>query len=330
MSEATSYLYRLALRWDEQAKDSRDAYPYRLLIDELLFHAELRYVDYLPYHDSDGAFAARLMNSMSDLDSDRDRKALLLLLRWVLFVDRGQMHALCRDAYRRIVLPWLCDGKTTPDDLLAPNYEAKMLGLLSGYRLCSITESFGFSDFLHLNEIAGLEKPLILGHSIEQIRGSMRNISPDRTGLVIFEDIVGTGRQAGTALKAIKHLAPAHWRLLFVPLIIQEGGASELKKLTDLRTTVEPVLIIARRSCLQERPVAGEPEDFRLIRSLIKRTAARVMEELNSLDDPPGNCFGYKGSGALIITCHNAPNNTLPILHHRAPAWRPLFRRIHH
>jgi hypothetical protein len=48
------------------------------------------------------------------------------------------------------------------------------------------------------------------------------------------------------------------------------------------------------------------------------------------MDDPPTHAFGFERCGSLVVTFHNTPNNTLPLIHHKSDRWEPLFRRIHH
>jgi hypothetical protein len=150
-------------------------------------------------------------------------------------------------------------------------------------------------------------------------------------GLIIFEDFVGTGKQAGRVLTEIKHLVAPHWKVLFIPLLVLKKGLKTLTKaLEESGILVDPVWVVPSSSCLFEKPLHREPPDFKRIRALAKQTRRRVLEQYGSLDDPPSNPFGYKGSGALLVTCHNTPNNSLPLIHHRAPEWSPLFRRLHH
>jgi hypothetical protein len=147
---------------------------------------------------------------------------------------------------------------------------------------------------------------------------------------VLCEDIVGTGKQAGKILRALEDRAPARWRFLFVPLIAFESGIDNLRNNFGLRTVVRPLITLPRTQCLTDEAQAAEPEVFKFVRGIINKTAPRVMERADQFDDPPTNPFGYEGTGGIIVTCHNAPNNTLPLIHHKAPAWDPLFRRLHH
>lgn len=202
---------------------------------------------------------------------------------------------------------------------------------MNQYLLLSITESFGFSDFLHINDLHGLSKPFILGEKKEKVEDILPVPNSRRKGFIILEDFVGTGDQASGVLAEVRRHTPSEWRIIFVPLIILEQGLTTLAnghELADI--TIEPVLIIPNTACVREMPATEEPPEFKHIRALVKLTAKNVLERLGSHDDPPKDPFGYKGSGALVVTCHNTPNNTLPLIHHRAPDWNPLFRRVHH
>ena len=103
-----------------------------------------------------------------------------------------------------------------------------------------------------------------------------------------------------------------------------------LKDQSVSRFTISPILEVSSGTCLGDGESAVEPPEFAAIRALVKATASRVLAPFDADDDPPKDAFGYKSSGAMLVTCHNCPNNTLPMIHHRAPKWNPLFRRIHH
>jgi hypothetical protein len=322
-------LYNMAAKWEEEArKDSRDSYPYTSLLDELFFHAELRFKDYRQYQE-EGAFSKRLSEWICNIPEESRRKTLVKLLRYLLFIDRMQMESIYRDAYRRIIGPWLSAEWTNPSLFLAPDLEIKLLRTLKQFTLLSITESMCFSDFLNANDLSGLRKPAILGEGQPDFSRIIANSKAK--GAIVLEDFVGTGKQASATLAHIATTLPTTWKLLFVPLIILECGLNAMRADTRLtRITISPVITVSANECIHDDWVKGEQADFCELRTVIQETAERVLERLNDMDDPPDNAFGYKGSGAFVVTCHNAPNNTLPLIHHRAPTWSPLFRRIHH
>lgn len=330
MNEARRHLYELVAAWEEEGRSSTgDLFQYRAVLEEVLFQARLRFGDYSQFQNTQGEFPVRLKEWLTNTVSAKEKKALLKLLTHVLFIDRGQTLSLCRDAYRRVIVPWLRYGNK-PDDLLAPNYQAGLLTELRSYPLFSITESFYFSDFRNVNNLIGLRKPTIFGDNPIHVDALLPTTAKKIKGLIVLEDIVGSGSQAFRILAEVSRLVPTHWRILFVPLIMLEEASRKLEPLESQSIHVRPVLQISEDDCLKSDPRTGEPTDFKLLRSLINKTATRVLEPLDIDDDPPLNPFGYNGCGALIVAYRNTPNNTLPLIHHQAPDWKPLFRRIHH
>jgi hypothetical protein len=325
-------LYEMAEQWEREARrDVREQYPYQALLDELLFQGELRFQEYVQFSGSEGPFVARLYRWVNNVRDERHRKTMLRSLAHLLFVDRRQMTALARDAYRRVITQWLIKG-TKPDDIcLAPDYERRVRSLLSKNWLFSITDSFSFPEFIRANSLTGLPKALILGENPTDARERLPSRLNSRNGAVVLEDFVGTGNQARGVLAVIQERAAPTWPIIFVPLLILESGYKNLrndKRLSNV--TVEPVAVISDLECLSPAPQAGEPAAFVPLRSLTRLTAGRVLAALAPGDEVPPTPFGYGESGALAVTFHNAPNNTLPLLHHRAPTWDPLFRRISH
>jgi hypothetical protein len=326
----SGHLYRLAQEWEEQSRQGeRDPVSYREVLDEILFHAELRFVDYRQFKE-DGSFTTRLREWVEQAESRAQQKSLFLLLKWILFIDHWQMRSLYRDAYRRVIVPWVSRAHLSAADLLCEEYEAKLITALKEYRLFSITESFGFNEFLHENSLLGLTKPIVIGERASGVRAVLSKYdSPP--GLIIFEDFVGTGKQAGEVLAEIGRLAPSRCEVIFIPLITLKKGLRRLSRIGEKNNIlVQPVWVVPDSSCLFEVPSRTEPRDFKRVRATIKQTRRRVIERYTQLDDPPNNPFGYGGSGALLVTCHNTPNNAPPLIHHRAPQWSPLFRRLHH
>lgn len=330
MSEAKKYLYNLARQFEENARvGPSDPFQYRRTLDDVLFQAELRFGDYVQFQDTLGEFPVRLREWFLNTSIAKEQKVLLKLLWRLFFIDRSQTFSLCRDAYRRIIVPWL-DYGNTPDDFLAAGYHRALLDTLRRYSLFSVTESFYFSDFRNVNNLIGLQKPIILDERTDRIPAQLSHLGSNTEGLIILEDIVGSGSQASRALAEVTRVARPEWRILFAPLLMLEEATAKLHPLQSDNMNIQPVLLISNEHSVKKQPYPGEPSDFKLIRSLVNKTAARVLEPLDSYDDAPENPFGFNGSGAMVVAYRNTPNNTLPLIHHQAPQWKPLFRRVHH
>lgn len=335
MSSSKRQLTEMVYRWQEEAEqDPTDHFKYSDALKDILYHGEMRFSDYEQYRLVDGPFPLRLLHWLNNCNDERDRRCLFQLLHWILFIDNRQMKALYRDAYRRIISPWVT-REFHIADLLSSEFEILALRELKKYHLRSLTESFNVSLFKQVGNIQGLPKLQVLGENQTGIRDNIRRAGDIRgkLGLVLLEDFVGTGNQACTILNTISDTIPEEWHCLFVPLLIQQSGINYLNQNISnrMRLTIEPVLIIADNCCVKSTHTTGEPERFQYFRSLVTRTAAKVLENYrDDLDDTPRDPFGYEGSGALVVTSHNAPNNSLPLIHRRSDDWRPLFRRIHH
>ncbi|MGH9830255.1 MAG: phosphoribosyltransferase-like protein, partial [Blastocatellia bacterium] len=250
----------------------------------------------------------------------------------IIFIDELQMTAIYRDAFRRVIGPWLGASSFSIDQFLAADFAEVQRRALRDYQIVSITESFNLALLLNANDLHGLPRPFVLGLNKELARSKIRELMSDSKikGCVVCEDVVGTGKQAGKMLQVIEDTSPPDWRILFVPLIAFESGLENIQSRYVTRTIVKPIVVLPKVRCLTGKPQPEEPELFKLIRGIVNSTAERVATPYGVADDPPSNPFGYEGSGGLIVTCHNAPNNTLPLIHHRAPTWRALFRRLHH
>lgn len=327
MSSAKRQLRDLVIRWDSSSSEN---FHSQRLLDELLFHAEVRFAEYVQYQQ-EGAFAVRLQKWLGNLSDDRLRRTLFQLLQWLMFIDRRQMRSLYRDAYRRVIVSWICDSAFNASSQLSEDYETRLRERLREYTLFSITESFNFPEFQQVNDLHGLARPRPLGPKIRTVAPAVAEVNPQSRGFIVLEDFVGTGDQAKRILLEIRRVSTSTLPVIFIPLIILERGFKAIQPhLERASIHVEPIFLIPRRVCIEPTQTPEEPHEFLRFRSLIEGTKRQVLRRLNKHDDPPDNAFGYKGSGALLVTAHNTPNNSLPLIHHRAPAWSPLFRRLHH
>jgi len=329
-------LHTLVGKWEYSRRgDTRNRDPYGAVLDELLFHGELRFGDYVQYQN-EGEFETKLWEWLGNVNEEHEQKALLMLLHYLFFVDRLQMQALYRDAYRRIIAPWVSRGMLEVSEMLAPDYDGRLKEELQKYALFHITESFHGPGFLSANDLHGIPRLQMLGRDPDMVPAMIQS-SLQRTGIsgaVVFEDFVGSGNQAYRILRAFASNVPDNWRLLFLPLIALDKADERFAHVETSDPVsafaVKPVIVIPRSQCLCERRTQGEPEAFSDGRAVVRSSRHKVLQHDGAFDDPPSDPFGYQGCGALVVTCHNVPNNTLPLFHHRSPEWHALFRRLHH
>jgi len=319
-------LYRRVCKWESRTRDVRDAHPYRIILEEVLFHS-IRYADYSPYQE-EGLFVQRFHDWLNNVPEPQ-QKMLLRLAQYLIFIDRQQMMSLYKDAFRRVITGWLAK-RMSAADWLSPQFNMLIRNALMSCKLFAVTESFQLAEFVDCNSLAGLERPDILGFAPENLEARLGPGARQWRRVIVFEDFVGTGRHTLRMLKALGAVLPEA-DILFVPMIALEDGAITLRrKLSSVAIAVDPVLMVPSADCVLPSAQQNEPRDFADFRSLIRQTERVVLERLNAIDDPPASPFGYQGSGSLVVTFHNSPNNTLGLIHHKAPHWSALFRRVVH
>jgi hypothetical protein len=316
-------LAKLASLWDEKSRDEPPQWVDRL--NRLMFHAEYRFSEYRQFAE-EGAFPKRLFNWIEGGQSVREKQALLLAAAEMTFIDTGQLRALYRDGFRRIVIPWLFP--TNPVAVRLNGEPANVVAALRQYSIASITESFSFTDFVHENDLIGFPRPDVLGEDGRGIEALIPRLQ-NKQGILVFEDLVGTGSQALRVLRQLR--TKTQLPIFFLALILFEKGR---EKLTPEVQALAPFRFdgahqIDATDCLRKVASGPEAEHHGHLRALALATRTRVLEGLGEDDDPPSDEFGYKQTGGLLVTAHNSPNNSLPLFHHRAPAWSPLFRRVH-
>ncbi len=323
-------LYELCERWeDEDRKDLQGTNAFICLLRRIESHASLRYRDYGPFKEESGDFLERLRKWICQINDERMMKAMLEFVPWIMYLDQREMRALYRDAFRRIIVPFFIPQHDL-STVLSENYEIDIRRKLRRIHFYSITESFNLKEFENVNSLTGLQKGVVLGEKLAGIAAQIER-SKHNDAIVVVEDIVGTGNQAARVLGEVRGVLGEGVKILFVPLVALEAAVksdSPLQKISNL--TVSAAAVISPRFCLTKDGHEHEPEIYKRMRSIVKLTETRVNEKFNAIDDPPANCFGYGGAGAVLVTHQNAPNNTLPLIHHEAPTWAALFRRLHH
>ncbi len=308
-------------------------------LDYNAIHAEIEYLiaqrfdQYVPTIGPAPDFRTRFIKWLDNGGiSEDDQKLLFRLVPYIFFLGREEFLALQRAAFLGPVHRWIVDeiGLAFAD----PDRDDKLRAAISETWFCPITDSAHIADFYHANNLAGVDYRLEWRSEAKLSDGDSTRLQTlmARQGLrrvVLIEDLVGSGSQMSELLKLLDHL-PACISVLIIPLVVCPSGADVGRDIAARlpHVSFEPVLELPKHSFVAEMPDPNEPEFFRTVRDAIQRTYS-IVSGGQPPDDAiqPYGPFGWRRTGALIVTHNNTPDNTLPVIQHRSDTWTPLFPR---
>ena len=314
------------------AKETGDL-DYNAIHAEIEYFIARRFDQYVPTIGPEPDFRTRFISWLNNSGiSEDDQKLLFRLVPYIFFLGREESMALQRAAFLGPVHRWLVDeiGLTFTD----PERDIKLREAISQTWFCPITDSAHISDFYHANNLAGVQhRPewravaALTNNDSTTLQDHMSSHSFRR--VVLIEDLVGSGSQIRDVVALLAHL-PSTCKVLIVPLVVCPVGADVGRKIAARLSNIsfEPVLELPAHSFVAEVPHKDEPDFFLSVRDLIQRNYLIVSggEPADDATAPYGP-FGWRRTGALIVTHNNTPDNTLPLIQHRSITWTPLFPR---
>lgn len=337
MSQSKDNLESLAIEFDSQDPAPEDRLregSVGRVMQEIFFHDKARYWQFTPTTAHACQFADRLYDWVTNEGlSDHERITLLRAVPNLQFVDRDDLLALYRAAYDGPISRWLIDEldisfSSSPDEL-----SNSLDAATRSTWYCPMTDSMNIAQFHHINGISGKDhrpcwRTLRSFGDPAKIRKYMKKNGLSR--LVILDDFVGSGTQSKGPLKYAAEQFGNEMSILFVPLVISAFGLNTLRAFLEPQKSIriEPVFIVPEHAHIRETQQEGEPPLFSPLRSVIAQTWDRVKVSPSPLRKPLVQCFGFEGTGGLIVLYTNCPNNTVPLFWHKSPNWLPLFPRI--
>lgn len=312
---------RWALESDSEEINFQNIYD----IEE--YFAAWRYCQYLPTVGPYPDFRRRLRDWLDGLPNEIDQKCLFRLIPHIFFVTYREYSTLYRTAFNGVIAQWLIN--TAGIGFNAEDLNSRLELARRETWFCPITDSMEIAAFYHVNRIEGqdlrpnwssLEK---LG-SRDNIIAYMRQYNLKR--LVLLEDFVGSGSQVSETLRFAASIS-SDIPVLAVPLIICPEGEEQGKRLMEEFSNLQfmPIVSLPAHTLLNKVPVANEPNSFGPVRELVRRISDLIS------GNPPGSKyygpFGYRETGALVVTYSNCPDNTLPIIRYDSKSWKALFPR---
>lgn len=290
-------------------------------LKEIRFHAKLRYWQFTPTYATD--FESRVIEWLSNPGlEDRDRGALLDLIPEVQFIDRDDMFALYRVAFKQQISRWLMDQVGLNFAQGESALKREIGAAIRQTWLCPITDSMDIGQFCHVNGIrAAFHRPqwqTLRGFgSIEKIQAFLKENALKR--IVLLEDLVGSGKQAKEVLAFAKEKLVPEYPVLFVPLAISVVGLKNLRSTCKAypQMRIEPVLTLPLSVHVREEPLSGEPPFVENARTIIEKNKGRFRHP-----------FGFRRVGSLLVSYANCPNNAPQLLWGDGRRWRGLFPRV--
>ncbi|MCV6595956.1 MAG: hypothetical protein OIF40_02565 [Mangrovicoccus sp.] len=277
-------------------------------------------------------FKQRLLDWLNNVESVEDRQRLLSLLLSVFFVGRREFEALYRTAFHGNIFRWMLEVEDV--DVFSNDLETKIVERINQSWICPISDSLRINSFLKVNGLKSLDKrpdwrSLKQFGNVEKIQEYVSNKKIH--DLVLLEDFVGSGTQAKGTVKFAAQTLP-DTRILLCPLIVCPKGDKLLQDVANEldNVTYDPALVLPASAFHSfEETQAGNVGQTEAFLLRIKDKLGVKQEDLDQFKVTLEQfVFGFKETGAKVVMYSNCPNNTLPIFHHEAENWSPLFPRV--
>jgi hypothetical protein len=303
----------------------------------LVNHLEKQlYSQFAPSSGPRTRFWQRMADWLSHLPKESDQKKLFQLVPHLFFVGYQEFQALYRSAFNGPIARWLVEQTGIRFD--SPGFEQVLRTAIGTTWFCPITDSMDINAFYNTNRISG-RNIRFLWHSVGKL-GDLAKVNAficdsGIQRIVLLEDLVCTGTQFEQAVINAASLAGSP-PVMVVPLILCPCGWNRIRSLEARFPQVkfEPVLILEESDFIKPKPAPGEAPLFAEIRKLAVDNYIRLVPNCKQLErrgllksQKPYGPFGFGESGGLIVLYRNCPANTLPLIHHAAADWSPLFPR---
>ena len=239
------------------------------------------------------------------------------------------MESMYRAAFSGPISRWIIDdAKLDICDVSFPDHfqqavEQTFFGSIAGMDIGS---------FIRVNELRGqsIRPDFRVLNKLGDVRRTHSYLkSKKKTRIVAVEDYVGTGSQMSEAATFLSQLAD--FKTLLCPLVVSPIGVTEGERLANHSTQLSfaPLFVVPSSATLPEVAPVGmtEPIEF----STMRLRANKFWSQVQGTNPDPQlfTPFGFRGTGSLVMTYLNCPDNVPPLVHHLSDTWKPLFRRLY-
>jgi len=291
--------------------------------------AEQLYCHYEPTKGASAEFWQRFEDWLENGTDEAMQQTLFRLLPSLFFIGPSELDNLYRVAFNSNISSWLIDQLSVPLD--DPNMFGKVNESLKHTWFCPLTDSMRINAFYHLNHISGRDhRPdwlsLALLAEPTKLEAFLKDYKIER--IVLLEDFVGSGSQIEPAVTFAGSLS-SNLPTLIVPLVICPTGvdAAKVWESSFPNIQVRPVLKLRNSDFLTRVPQTDEPPDHCDFRQLAIDSFPKLLGGSTLAEAKIYGPFGFDDTGGLVVLATNCPDNTLPLVHHGSPTWKPLFPR---
>jgi hypothetical protein len=324
--------------WCDGNSDNLETSNLRKMLHNIEYLDRVKFNQFLPTHYSFHPiqFMDRLYKWLKNPGLTRDQQCdLFKLANQIAFFSFEDFTAMFQSAFSGPITRWCMSQMHIRLDQV--DWEASLnKELFENTWFCPITDSLLISAFHHVNSIENRDqKPAfreLMHFGDERIDANDNKIKKyiKKMGykrIVLLEDFVGTGNQVKKTIQwAIKTL---QLPVLFCPMIITSEAVELYNNFNDPLFDIEPVFELGNDCFVYN--TKEEPSDlFKRIHVL----STKIDEALSaSQQQCHEGALGYWKSespqrGATVVMFSNTPNNSLPLIHHSADDWSPLFPRV--
>jgi hypothetical protein len=291
--------------------------------------AEQLYCHYEPTKGPFEDFLQRFEDWLQNGDDEAKQQTLFRLMPALFFIGPAELDNLYRVAFNSNITSWLMDQLSL--NLDDPSLFSKVTEGLKQTWFCPLTDSMRINAFYHLNHISGRDhRPdwLSLAELADpqKVETFLNNEGIER--IILLEDFIGSGSQVSPAVVFAGSLS-SKLPTLIVPLVICPAGVQAAKawEASFGNIQVRPVLRLRDADFLKRTLQADEPKEYAGFRQLALDSFSKLLGGYSSAEAKVYGPFGFDDTGGLVILATNCPDNTLPLVHHASPTWKPLFPR---
>lgn len=335
--------------WQAGIPEPKDAVRLARILENVRFLDRVKFTSYVPtrYSIQASSFENRFHHWLTNPDLTTEQQCDLFEFAYrIAFFSFDDFTALFQNCFSGPISRWCMSLAGLRLD--QPDWHARLDEERFGRTwYCPITDSLLISVFHHVNGIEGKDyKPAFrelryFRNEREDLAGKIHEHARTKgyQRLALLEDFVGTG---GQSLKTVEWaVRTLKLPVLFCPMIIAPEGADKYRslkaKLDSERSsnpalpefTFEPVFELDP-DCFVHTADTTTESLFGRIRSLAREIHDRLSASQQQCTEGP---LGYWNEnspqkGATVVMFSNTPNNSLPLIHHGADQWSPLFPRV--